>query len=172
MEILSLFHKNQDFMLTNFSSQKSTESVDKSVTKHFFYFFSAMLVSYTGMTVCCLIFWPNLKFWCAQYVVMKIVIHAQTFQILAYSKLIRFQLELFNEIATDQLDLNEQENFRKTLFMIFDFAEKVNKTFSASLLLVMSYFYMSFLSDLHWIFMSVFEKTYLSGEFVQNPFKC
>lgn len=170
MDILFEFHKNQEFMLRKFSARESTESLSKSVKKFFCCFFFLMLGSYAGITVTFWIIWPDFKLWCAQYVVMTFIIHAQSFQILAYSKLIHFQLKIFNVIAIEKLDLKGQEDFRKTLLTIHEFSEKVNRTFAAPLLAVISYFYISVLSNLHWFFMSLFNMTHLSGECTANCF--
>lgn len=170
MEILYQFHRNQEFMLKFYSPRKSTESIHESVTKHFYYFFSAMLASYAAIVVTFRIYWPDWKLYCVQYVVMTFIIHAQSFQILAYSKLIRFQMKLFNSIATEKLSFKGQEEFRSSLLLIFEFVQKVNNTFSASLLAVMCYVYMSVLSNLHWSFMSLVEMTHLYGESFSSCF--
>lgn len=154
-------------MLKNFSFQEGVvKSLNKSDTKHFLYFFSAMLGSYAGIAITLRIWWPDLKFYCAQYVVLTFIIHAQSYQILAYSKLIRFQLKEFNNIVIEQLELKGQESLRKKLLKIFEFVEKVNKTFSPSLLIIMAYFYMSVLSNFHWLSMSLFEFAHLSGKYI------
>lgn len=123
-----------------------------------------MFFSYAGIIYCMELFLPGHEFYCAQYVMLTFIIHAQAFQILVYSKMIRFQLTLFNSIKTEELDMQKQENFEKALLLIFNFAEKVNETFSASLLTVMIYVYMSLLENLHWFLMGVLQRTHLIGK--------
>lgn len=164
--ILDQFHNNQAFMRNNFSFSESLKCLDKKVTKHFVYFYFPMLLSYAGIFVGMEVFFPDRQIYYFEYVMLTVFIHAQAFQLLAYSKLIRFQLKLFNLIITEKLDQNGEEKFRKTILLIFEFAERVNKTFAASLLSAMVYVYLSLLGNLYWFFLCVFEKGYaqMSGK--------
>lgn len=156
------FQNNQDFILKNFSLVEEPKSLEKCITIFFIQYFCVMLASYIGIIICMGTFLPDEKLYCAQYVVLTFVIHAQSFQILAYSKLITFQLKLFNAIDTKQLDKIGQKKFKNTLFSVFEFADKVNRIFSASLLTALFYVYMSLLGNLHWFFMSILSDTHLS----------
>lgn len=164
--ILDQFHNNQAFMRNNFSFSESLKCLDKKVTKHFVYFYCPMLLSYAGIFVGMEVFFPDRQIYYFEYVMLTVFIHAQAFQLLAYSKLVRFQLKLFNLIKTEELDQHGEEKFRKTILLIFEFAEKVNKTFAASLLSAMVYVYLSLLGNLYWFFLCVFEKGYaqMSGK--------
>lgn len=131
VQILVQFHNNQEFMQNNFSFKGSLKCLDKKLTKPFCYFFCAMLVSYAGIILFMELYFSDQRLYFIQYVLLTVFMHAQAFQILAYSKLIRFQLELFNSIATEDLDQKGEEKFRRTLLLIFEFSDQTNKTFSS-----------------------------------------
>lgn len=82
------------------------------------------------------------------------IVHAQSFQILEFSKIIEQQLQAFNGIAIGKLNENGQKNLKQTIVKIFEHVEQSNKAFSSVMLLSLFWVYASILSNLHWIGLS------------------
>lgn len=158
IEILDQFRKNQNYIKFNFPMDDRSQNLKKCVTKLFLRFFTAMLFSYIGVAFCTLLFFPEGKLYCAQYILLTAFIHAQSFQIFAYSKMISFQLKHLNFVIFERFDVNAQEIFRKALMQVFTFVDQTNKTFSAALLTAMFWLYLTFLDNLYFLCFCAFEK--------------
>lgn len=155
MAILTQFHKNFEFIQKRFFPLKNPKSLNKSVSIQFCCLFSVLLISSIGIIICMQLYFPDEKLYSLQYIMLTVLVQAQSFQILAYSKLIRFQLKLLTSIAAESLDLNGQESLRKAFLMVFDCAEKINEIFSFALLSTMFWMYLSLLGNLYSSFVCI-----------------
>lgn len=154
LEVLLHFKLHQKFIEHYFELQKSfpqLEAFKKNVTLQFVFFSSIFVTSYIGSAsftaACC----PENLLFSFQYQIMTMIVHAQSFQILIFSKMIEHKINLFTCIRIENLSKSGQKCLKKTIVKTFESVEKYNKIFSASMLLTLSWIYTSLLSNLHWI---------------------
>lgn len=151
------FSEHQTFIENFFELQTTVPSLEtfrSNITLQFICFFVFTSLCYIGSVCFIAVYFPEGMLFSLHYQVMTMIVHAQSFQILEFSKMIEQQLQAFNGIAIGKLNENGQKNLKQTIVKIFEHVEQSNKAFSSVMLLSLFWVYASILSNLHWIGLS------------------
>lgn len=157
LELLMDFSVHQSFIENFFQLQKtfpSLETLRGNITSQFACFSMLTSLCYVG-SVCFTAFYntDGLLF-SLHYQVMTMIVHAQSFQILEFSKISEHQLQAFNGIKIGKLNENGLKTLKGTIIDIFGHVQQSNKVFSSVMVLTLFWIYSSVLSNLHWIGLS------------------